>query len=86
MSKDKDAAYWIRKLDLTPHPEGGYYRQTYSADLVLPKDSLPPDFTGPRPASTAIYFLLDAKNFLFSTVCDPTNFGTSMQEERCWCM
>jgi uncharacterized protein len=63
MSKDKDAAYWIRKLDLTPHPEGGYYRQTYSADLVLPKDSLPPDFTGPRPASTAIYFLLDAKNF-----------------------
>jgi len=63
MSKDKDAEYWIRTLDLKPHPEGGYYRQTYLADLVLPKDSLPADFTGPRPASTAIYFLLDARNF-----------------------
>jgi predicted cupin superfamily sugar epimerase len=59
----KDAAYWIRKLDLKPHPEGGYYRQTYVADLVLPKESLPPNFTGTRPASTAIYFLLEAETF-----------------------
>ncbi len=59
----KDAAYWIQKLGLEPHPEGGYYRETYQADLVLPKESLPPDFTGPRPASTAIYFLLEAQNF-----------------------
>lgn len=59
----KDATYWIRKLDLKPHPEGGYYRQTYLADLVLPEGCLPPDFTGPRPASTAIYFLLDGENF-----------------------
>ncbi len=59
----KDAAYWIRKLNLKPHPEGGYYRQTYVADLVLAKEGLPPNFTGPRPASTAIYFLLEGKNF-----------------------
>jgi len=63
MSPNKDAAYWIRKLDLKPHPEGGYYRQTYRAALVLPQDILPPNFAGPRPASTAIYFLLDAENF-----------------------
>jgi predicted cupin superfamily sugar epimerase len=63
MTITKDAAYWIRKLDLKPHPEGGYYRQTYLADLVLPKGCLPADFTGPRPASTAIYFLLDGENF-----------------------
>ncbi|HSZ61955.1 MAG TPA: cupin domain-containing protein [Terriglobales bacterium] len=57
----KDALYWIRTLGLQPHPEGGYYRQTYRADLVL--EELPPQFSGPRPVSTAIYFLLDGKNF-----------------------
>jgi predicted cupin superfamily sugar epimerase len=59
----KDAAYWIQKLGLEPHPEGGYYRQTYQADLILPQENLRPTFAGPRPASTAIYFLLDAANF-----------------------
>ena len=60
---NKDAAYWIEKLQLRPHPEGGYFRQTYKADLHLPKEALPADFTGVRPASTAIYFLLEAQNF-----------------------
>jgi uncharacterized protein len=58
----KDAGYWIQKLELQPHPEGGFYRQTYRADLLLSKESLP-SFKGPRPAATAIYFLLDEKNF-----------------------
>jgi uncharacterized protein len=57
----KEAVYWIRTLGLEPHPEGGYYRQTYRADLVL--EELPPRFLGSRPASTAIYFLLDGKDF-----------------------
>src|ERR1700733_476338 len=57
----KDSAYWIRKLGLEPHPEGGYYRQTYRADLVL--EGLPRQFSGPRAASTAIYFLLEGENF-----------------------
>jgi uncharacterized protein len=38
-------------LDLAPHPEGGYYRETF-------RDAPPPD--GGRPASTAIYYLLPA--------------------------
>jgi uncharacterized protein len=60
---EKDAVYWIDKLKLEPHPEGGFYHQTYRADLILPKDALPPQFTGSRAASTAIYFLLDGENF-----------------------
>jgi predicted cupin superfamily sugar epimerase len=60
---EKDAAYWINKLKLEPHPEGGFFYQTYRADLILPKDALPPQFTGSRAASTAIYFLLDGENF-----------------------
>lgn len=57
----KDANYWVEKLRLEPHPEGGYFRQTYKAELVLPQAALP-GFTGPRAASTAIYFLLEGKN------------------------
>jgi len=59
----KTAAYWIKKLQLDPHPEGGYYRQSYSAKVVLEKKALPPQFSGSRPASTAIYFLLQGKDF-----------------------
>jgi predicted cupin superfamily sugar epimerase len=59
----KDAAYWIEKLGLEAHPEGGYYRQTYKAELILAKGSLPAEFTGARAASTAIYFLLRGEVF-----------------------
>ena len=59
----KDARYWIGKLGLEAHPEGGYFRQTYKADLILAKESLPAEFTGARAASTAIYFLLEGEEF-----------------------
>jgi predicted cupin superfamily sugar epimerase len=59
----KDAGYWIAKLGLEPHPEGGFYRQSYKSDLILAKESLPSEFTGPRAASTAIYFLLRGEEF-----------------------
>jgi uncharacterized protein len=41
-------------LDLLPHPEGGWYRQTWSAEPGFH----PPGYTGRRAAATAIYFLL----------------------------
>ena len=59
----KDAAYWREKLRLAAHPEGGFYRQTYRADLVFPSEALMPRFPGPRAASTAIYFLLEGETF-----------------------
>jgi len=62
-SMTKNAAYWMKKLELEPHPEGGYYRRTYRADLVLPRQSLPGQFTGARAVSTAIYFLLEGEGF-----------------------
>jgi uncharacterized protein len=58
----RDAKYWIEKLRLEPHPEGGYFRQTYKSDLTIPRQALP-GFGGPRAASTAIYFLLEAEDF-----------------------
>lgn len=44
------AAEIIALLDLEPHPEGGWYRETF-------RDAAAP---GQRAASTAIYFLLEA--------------------------
>lgn len=49
---------YIRRLDLQPHPEGGYYRQTYQATDTLPATALPERYSGARAVSTAIYFLL----------------------------
>ena len=58
-----DAKYWIDKLQLIPHPEGGYYRQTYRAELTVEREALPPEFGGKRAVSTAIYFLLEGPDF-----------------------
>ena len=46
----------IERLGLLPHPERGYYVETYRASLKLP--DLPPPHAGARAASTAIYFLV----------------------------
>lgn len=43
----------IQHLHLTPHPEGGYYRETYRA-----ADSLTTAAGHTRSVSTAIYYLL----------------------------
>lgn len=56
-------AYWIEKLQLEPHPEGGYYRQTYRSELTIDGEALPSGFAGSRPSATAIYFLLDGADF-----------------------
>lgn len=55
---NKQALRWIKKLGLEPHPEGGYYRETYRAEGVIPEKVLRPQFSGSRSFSTAIYFLL----------------------------
>jgi predicted cupin superfamily sugar epimerase len=52
----------IDRLGLVPHPERGYYVETYRAPLVV--DGLP--HGAPRVASTAIYFLV--------TRAQPTTF------------
>jgi uncharacterized protein len=53
---------WIDHLRLEPHPEGGFYRETYRAALTLPQSALP-GHGGARAASTAIYFLLAGDQF-----------------------
>lgn len=57
------ADYWIKALQLTPHVEGGAFRETYRSNLKLPASSLPSAFAGERNACTHIYFLLEQGNF-----------------------
>jgi predicted cupin superfamily sugar epimerase len=54
---------YIHYLQLQPHPEGGYYRQTYCSSECIPVTALPPRFNGDRYFSTAIYYLLAKNDF-----------------------
>ena len=51
---------WIEKLELLPHPEGGWYKEVYRSHEYIMQDALPERFGGARTFSTAIYFLLNA--------------------------
>ena len=51
----QNAKVWIDRLQLLPHPEGGYYREVYRAETdVLMNGAL-------KSACTSIYFLLQAQ-------------------------
>ncbi len=52
------AAELIRTLQLQPHPEGGFYRETFRSTLQVSPDQRPV-----RSALTTIYFLLAAGGF-----------------------
>ena len=53
----------ITLLCLTPHPEGGYYRETYRAMETIPDTVLPNRYKRDRTYGTAIYFLLTPDTF-----------------------
>src|SRR5258708_28109400 len=49
----------VETLGLKPHPEGGFYRETFRTSTQIQS----PVHAGARNASTAIYFLLPAGTF-----------------------
>jgi uncharacterized protein len=59
----KPASYWTEKYQLLPHPEGGFYAETYRASETISQQALPSRFSGDRAFSTGIYFLLESHNF-----------------------
>jgi predicted cupin superfamily sugar epimerase len=59
----RNAAYWIRALDMARHPEGGWFAESYRAAGTIPAGALPEQFTGPRSFCTAIHFLLEQGDF-----------------------
>jgi uncharacterized protein len=53
----------VQKFTMLPHPEGGYYKETYRCIQTIPQQILSRKFAGERNISTAIYFLLEQGNF-----------------------
>ncbi|UTW67850.1 cupin domain-containing protein [bacterium SCSIO 12643] len=53
----------IKTLDLEPHPEGGYFKETYRSQGKLNPQESGLRIEGERNFSTCIYFLLTAGNF-----------------------
>ena len=54
----KSAQYWIEKLELQPHPEGGYFKEVYRSEDSVLAGGLPERYSSDRSLGTSIYFLL----------------------------
>jgi predicted cupin superfamily sugar epimerase len=50
----------VRSLGLAPHPEGGWFRETYRSPERFAPGLLPARFAGERSLATAILYLLGA--------------------------
>ena len=53
----------ISLYSLLPHPEGGWYKETYKSVESIPAGAISARFGGSRSFSTAIYFLLEQGSF-----------------------
>lgn len=64
---DEQVRRIIEQLGLQPHPEGGYFRETYRSDELLPPAGGQSDplgrYEGVRCLGTAILYLLTPGNF-----------------------
>jgi len=55
----EDANYWVKHLQLHPHPEGGFYKEVYRSPKQVTRN--PP--AGLKSACTSIYYLLSGADF-----------------------
>ena len=52
-----DSRFWINKLAMQPHPEGGFYKETFRSGAAVNAG------WGERNALTSIFYLLEGSNF-----------------------
>lgn len=62
-SIDQEVKKLIEHFRLSPHPEGGYFREIYRSREEIPADVLTEKYSGVRSAGTAIYYLLNGNDF-----------------------
>ena len=55
----EDASYWVKHLQLHPHPEGGFYKEFYRSAKQVTRN--PPG--GLKQALTSIYYLISGEDF-----------------------
>ncbi len=58
-----DVKYWVERLHMQPHPEGGYFVEVYRSSEKIPKSALPSRYTGDRVFCTNIFYLLEKGDF-----------------------
>ncbi|BAU53881.1 cupin domain-containing protein [Mucilaginibacter gotjawali] len=57
--ENNNAAYWIKHLNLQPHPEGGFYKEVFRSEMEVNRVSS----TEKKQAITSIYYLLEGSDF-----------------------
>lgn len=70
MEKTIDKNYWIQKLELQVHPEGGFYRE-----ILRSEDLINSDFHRQKSLYTSIYYLLDS---------DTKSFCHRLKSDEVW--
>lgn len=60
---DETVKQIVERFGLTPHPEGGFFREVYRAGLMVEHPGLAAGENSRRRASTLIYFLLCDRQF-----------------------
>jgi uncharacterized protein len=61
LMKSESVKYYIDKLELVKHPEGGYFKEVYRSAEHYYTEGLPERYGGDRSFSTSIYFLLEGR-------------------------
>jgi predicted cupin superfamily sugar epimerase len=54
------SSFWIQHLGLTPHPEGGYFKEVYRNENLISDVELSRTYSGKRNLATSIYFMLES--------------------------
>jgi predicted cupin superfamily sugar epimerase len=63
MAYPVDIQSLVERFQLEPHPEGGFFRETWRSSEIVPGAALPSRFGGARSIATAIYFLVGSGHF-----------------------
>jgi uncharacterized protein len=63
LKSTRHAQYWIEKLNLAKHPEGGFFAPAFRASEQIGRDGLPERFAGNRAIVSSIYYLLEKGRF-----------------------
>lgn len=56
---ESNAAYWINKLNLQPHPEGGFYKEVFRSEIEVRAAYS----AKVKQAITSIYYLLEGNDY-----------------------
>lgn len=62
-ASNDSVSHWVSSLSLSPHPEGGYFKETYRSSDSIPAGTFGDRFSGSRSVSTGIFYLLEAGDF-----------------------